>query len=297
MRRRKEDSSALRATILESNNGSPPPASKPTAPNAPTPLAVPPPGVFQSAANASVNKASQSPFQTLVLSFLAGALIGIGGLLMTCVGMQNPALASANPGLAAVAKGAIGLPAGLAMVILTGAELFTGNIFVMFTGFLERKVCLSSLARNWTLSFAGNLAGSVFMACAAAAANTLATGGSAAGAAMALAQAKVAAPFSVLFVRGVLCNWLVCLAVWMAMASNTVSGKILSVLIPITTFVSLGFEHSIANMYLIPQGMLAGAQITAHQFFAGNLLPVTLGNVVGGAIFVALAHFVAYGRK
>ena len=102
--------------------------------------------------------------------------------------------------------------------------------------------------------------------------------------------------FTTLFAKGVLCNWLVCLAVWMAMASNSIPGKLLSIFIPISTFVTLGFEHSVANMFLITQGMLAGADVTTKQFLLGNMLPVTLGNIVGGGVFVAFAYYYAYGR-
>jgi formate/nitrite transporter len=102
--------------------------------------------------------------------------------------------------------------------------------------------------------------------------------------------------FGTLFAKGILCNWLVCLAVWMAMASNTITGKLMGLFIPISTFVALGFEHSVANMFLISQGMLARADITIKQFLLGNMLPVTLGNIVGSAVFVAFAHYYVYGR-
>ena len=102
--------------------------------------------------------------------------------------------------------------------------------------------------------------------------------------------------FGTLFAKGILCNWLVCVAVWMALASNTITGKLMGIFIPISTFVALGFENSVANMCLISQGMLAGSAITIKQFLLGNMLPVTLGNIVGGGLFVAFAHYYVYGR-
>jgi formate/nitrite transporter len=243
----------------------------------------------------SATKAGYSWDKTLVLGFLAGSLIGIGALLCSVVSGSSPALASSNPGLASFVKGAIGLPAGLAMVILTGAELFTGNVFFMLSGLLTKKVNSKDLAKNWFWSFNGNFLGSIFVALLAFMAKTTASEVLTASVAKA-ALAKVSMGFGTLFAKGILCNWLVCLAVWMAMASNTITGKLMGLFIPISTFVALGFEHSVANMFLISQGMLARADITIKQFLLGNMLPVTLGNIVGSAVFVAFAHYYVYGR-
>jgi formate transporter len=258
--------------------------------------ALPPPAVFDAACAASEKKSAQAPATTLTLSFTAGALIGLGAMLMTAVGGSSPALASANPGLSAFLKGAIGLPAGLTMVILTGAELFTGNVFVMTSGLLKGAVDASALARSWALSYVGNFAGSVFMAWLAYTALTAAAPATTA-AAIGIATAKASLPFSAAFAKGVLCNWLVCLAVWGTMATTSVAGKILAIFWPITMFVTLGFEHSVANMFLIPHGMMLGANVTWAQMMTGNIIPVTLGNIVGAAVFVAGAHYIAYGKK
>ena len=204
-------------------------------------------------------------------------------------------MAAANPGLSNLVKGAFGLPFGLSMVILTGAELFTGNVFVMLSGLLSKKVTQAQVMKNWLVSYAGNFAGSVFLAYMAYMAMT-----SAANPAPAIAIATMKAttlPFMVAFVRGVLCNWLVCLAVWGTMATTSVAGKILAIFWPITAFVTMGFEHSIANMFLIPHGMLYGADVSVSQMLMGNILPVTLGNIVGAAAFVAGVHYLAYGRN
>ena len=250
----------------------------------------------QAVANASVMKANQKPGATLALGFSAGALIGIGALLMSCIGAASPALASANPGLCNFLKGAVGLPAGLTLVILTGAELFTGNVMVMLSGLLTKKVELAALIRNWTLSYAGNFIGSVVVAWLAFSANTAAAP-AAANAVVGIATMKASLPFGVAFFKGVLCNWLVCLAVWGTMASTSVAGKILAIFWPISTFVALGFEHSVANMFLIPHGMLMGANVSVAQMMMNNIIPVTLGNVFAAAVFVAGLHYYAYGKK
>jgi formate/nitrite transporter len=255
-----------------------------------------PPAVFDAACAASEKKGAQTPRTTLVMGFAAGALIGIGALLMTCVGGASPTLAMNDPGMSALLKGAIGLPAGLTMVILTGAELFTGNVFVMLSGWLSGRATERQVARSWALSYVGNFVGAVFMAYMACAAMTAATP-AASAAAVGIATAKASLPFAAAFVKGVLCNWLVCLAVWGTMATTSVAGKVLAIFWPITTFVALGFEHSVANMFLIPHGMLLGANVSWAQMMTGNIIPVTLGNIVGAAVFVAGVHWLAYGKK
>jgi len=116
-------------------------------------------------------------------------------------------------------------------------------------------------------------------------------------AARAIALMKVSLPFSTAVARGILCNWLVCLGVWGALSSPSISGKVLAIFWPICAFVTLGFEHCVANMYLIPQGVFAGADITTEQFVFNNLVPVTTGNVIGAAVFVAGIHYTAYRNK
>jgi len=258
--------------------------------------AIPPPIVFNTVLATAEKKAAQDLSTTLVLGFSAGALIGIGALLMSCVGASSPALASANPGLCNFLKGAVGLPAGLTLVILTGAELFTGNVMTMFSGLLAKRIDAGALLRNWLLSYAGNFIGSIVMAYLAFGAKTAAVP-AAKAAVVGIATAKVSLPFGVAVCKGILCNWLVCLAVWGTMASTSVAGKVLAIFWPITAFVTLGFEHSVANMFLIPHGMLNGAQVTVKDMMLNNILPVTLGNVISAVLFVAGLHFWAYGRQ
>ena len=153
------------------------------------------------------------------------------------------------------------------------------------------KATLSNLLKNLGVVYLGNLAGSLFVAYMGAMASTGVAGGAAA-----VATGKVAASFGVAFARGVLCNWLVCMAVWMATSQKELISKAAAVLFPISGFVAMGLDHSVANMFLIPFGMFQGAEISWATMINANLIPVTLGNLVGGAVFVAAAYHSAYGN-
>ena len=227
-------------------------------------------------------------------------MIGIGALpdeLHTAWRLSR-ALASANPGLCNFLKGAVGLPAGLTLVILTGAELFTGNVMVMLSGVLTKKIELAALIKNWVLTEQQReiALGSVVMAYLAFGAATAAAP-AAKAAVIGIATTKASLPFGVAFFKGVLCNWLVSRGLGHDGMSTSVAGKILAIFWPISTFVALGFEHSIANMFLIPHGMLCGAQVSVADMMLNNIIPVTLGNVFAAAVFVAGLHFYAYGRE
>jgi len=231
----------------------------------------------------------------LLLAVAGGAYIALGGLLALSVGGACPGLAAAHPGLAKLLFAVVGLPAGLTMVLVTGAELFTGNVALCGAAALGGKATWAAVARNWVLSYAGNFAGALAVVALVAAAGTL-TGPSAA-AAVALASTKTRLAFWPAFWRGVGCNWLVCLAVWMATASRDFGGKAGAAFIAVPAFVVMGFEHSVANMFFIPMGMVAGAPVGVAALLLRNLLPVTLGNVVGGLVLVAALAWSTHGRK
>jgi formate transporter len=187
--------------------------------------------------------------------------------------------------------GAFGLPFGLIMTLVSGAELFTGNTALVTAAFMEGKVKKEELAKNWIASYLGNFVGSLLLAYLVFKGQTL---GALPGA-VSIATAKCAAPFEVAFVRGILCNWLVCMAVYMASGCKSMAGKMTAVWFPISAFVALGLDHSVANMFIIPLGMLRGADITIAQMFTKNLIPVTLGNIVGGALCVMAPFGVTVG--
>lgn len=256
-------------------------------------VALTPSKVYEAASRAAAAKAAQPLEVTLVLGFSAGALIGMGAALLTSVGASSPELFKDNVGEDNFLKGAVGLPAGLTLVVLTGSELFTSNVFTMLAGVLQGQVKTTAMLRNWVASYVGNFIGSIFLAVLVQQAGILAPPALHNGA-IAVANLKANFTFYEAFCRGIVCNWLVCLAIWCAMCSPSIAGKILGIFWPISMFVALGTEHCVANMYLIPQGMLAGADISVGKFLL-NIIPVTLGNMVGGAVFVAGIGHIAYG--
>ena len=203
--------------------------------------------------------------------------------------------------VARLAKFVAGLifPAGLILVLVAGAELFTGNCLMVMAA-AEGKINLPQLLRSWVVVYVGNLAGGVLVACLISLSGQL--GASALrDFTVKVASNKIALSFGNAFVLGLLCNWLVCLAVWSSFAAKDVAGKIFAVFFPIWLFVASGFEHSVANMYYIPAGIFAsGGEVvglTWSAMFTKNLLPVTLGNIVGGAVFVGMAYLMAYRTK
>ena len=237
-----------------------------------------------------VRKAQLSAIQTLTLGVLAGAFIAFGGMLFTLV-MTDTSLGF---GLARLVGG-IAFSLGLILVVVGGAELFTGNNLIVMA-WADGKVSTAALLRNWILVYIANALGAGGMVVMMLMADGLSIGGGGvATTAVAIADGKLALGFTEALVRGVLCNVLVCLAVWLCFAAHSVSGKILAILFPISAFVALGFEHSVANMYLIPIGMMAGAGFDPMGLI-GNLVPVTLGNVIGGGVLVALVYWLVYLR-
>jgi formate/nitrite transporter len=238
-----------------------------------------------------VRKAKLPALQLWMLGILAGAFIAFGGMFFTLVMTGN----ELGFGLSRW-MGGIAFSLGLILVIIGGAELFTGNNLIVMA-WAEANITTGQLARNWVLVYAANLAGALGSVALVWFSGILGLdGGSVARTAVGIAAAKLELGFVEAFVRGVLCNVLVCLAVWLCFAAHHVSGKILCILFPISAFVALGFEHSIANMYLIPIGMLAAGGTVDFVGFVGNLIPVTLGNIVGGSGFVALTYWVIYLR-
>jgi len=251
--------------------------------------------IAEAACSAACTKAGLSTSKELVLGFLAGAFIGYGGLLAVVVGRGSPTIAASNAGLSKFLFAAV-FPVGLMMVIISGAELFTGNCGVIPTGCLSGKAPWQGLLRNWGYVYLANFAGALFAALFLGYWTGIVHGGDLGAASAAIAESKVSLDWGQAILRGIGCNWLVVLAVWMSMAADDISGKILAIWWPVMAFVALGMEHSIANMFFIPLGMLNGAKVTVGQFLFSNLLPVTIGNIIGGAVFVGLVYWWAYLR-
>ncbi len=256
------------------------------------------------ASSVGVIKAT-SPWMTVfVLGILAGAYIGFGGLLSTTVTFDLAA--KMGTGFTKlVSGGAFSL--GLMLVVIAGAELFTGNN-LMISSVITGKITFSRMLTRWTLVFIANFIGSIILALLFVYSGLWKTGGEALGtAAVNIANNKVNLDFMEALIRGIGCNWLVCLAVWMAMAARQTIGKIFAIFFPIMGFVAIGFEHCIANMYFIPVGIfltswtdisipatLDPASLNWFGFVFRNLLPVTIGNIIGGVVFVGMSYWGAY---
>ncbi|MDR1731477.1 MAG: formate/nitrite transporter family protein [Synergistaceae bacterium] len=255
-------------------------------------------------------KAGLSPIQQLVLGILAGAFIAFAS-----EGSNVAIHTIESVGLGKALAGAL-FATGLMLVVVAGGELFTGNC-LMVIACAEDKISLPSMLRGWVCVYAGNFIGSVLLAFLIHGSGQLDySGGLLGGFTLKLAAYKTSLTFTKAFYLGLLCNWLVCLAVWMASAAGDVTGKLLAIFFPIWLFITSGFEHSVANMYYISAGLMAKgvplyvdqavklgatpesiASLGLKSFFAGNLLPVTLGNIVGGGLFVGLVYYFVYRGK
>eukprot|EP00312_Isochrysidales_sp_CCMP1244_P008230 CAMPEP_0196679268 /NCGR_PEP_ID=MMETSP1090-20130531/6952_1 /TAXON_ID=37098 /ORGANISM="Isochrysis sp, Strain CCMP1244" /LENGTH=296 /DNA_ID=CAMNT_0042017489 /DNA_START=27 /DNA_END=917 /DNA_ORIENTATION=- len=255
-------------------------------------LVATPPDGFEGAVAAGSKKAAMPADKVFRLGVFSGVHIGFGALLMLTVGGACPGLAESNPGLHKLVLGAFGLPFGLMMTLLSGAELFTGNTALVTMALIEGKATTAGLVKSWVSSYAGNLAGSLLLAGLVSAAGVLAGGGAAAAK---VAVAKTSGAFLPTLLKGVLCNWLVCMAVYLASFAKDAAGKMVIIWFIISSFVAMGLEHSVANMFLIPLGILSGADVSWKAFLLKNLLPVTLGNIVGGAVCVGAAFCSVFG--
>jgi formate/nitrite transporter len=253
-----------------------------------------------------VAKATSPWFTVFVLGILAGSYIGFGGLLSTTVTFDMAA--KWGVGFSKILGGAA-FSVGLMLVVIAGAELFTGNN-LMVSSVMMKEITFSAMLKRWGIVFFANFIGSMIIAFVFYFSGLWKTGDGALGAAaVKIAYNKTALSFGEALWRGIGCNWLVCLAVWMALAARQIIGKIFAIFFPIMAFVAIGFEHSVANMYFIPTGILlmSGAGYSNVpgvdpnilgwvNFFWRNLLPVTIGNIIGGGVFVGMSYWGAYLR-
>lgn len=259
-------------------------------------------------------KKANSSFRTLlILGFLGGAFIAFASQAST-MGAFNLLVLPAWYGLGKVVAGLI-FGGGLVFVLMAGTELFTGNVLIT-NAWLCGRVSLYRLLRNWVIVFMANLLGSLCIAWLLSQSGLWHSGANLVGGmTIKLAVGKVTLTFGQALALGILCNWLVCLAVWLSFSTTSTSGKILAIYLPVFMFIVSGFEHSVANMYYIPAGILAAsdpsyvaqatslgvtpdalAQLGWGSFFINNLLPVSLGNIIGGAVFIGMALMYGNGR-
>lgn len=266
--------------------------------------------VARKAEEVGARKARLDLVTLLALAVLAGAFIALGAMFSTTI---LSGAATAPWGMARFVAG-LGFSVGLILVVVGGAELFTGNT-LMVMALASRKIGWPEMLRAWTIVYLGNLVGAVGTAALAVLAGQyLYDGGGVGKVALGIARAKAELPFLQALFLGVLCNVLVCLAVWLSLAARSVADKVLAILLPIAAFVAAGFEHSVANMYFIPLGQmilawapdsfwsmtgLAPADYGPVGFggLVANLVPVTIGNVIGGGVLVGLVYWFVYLRR
>ncbi len=254
-------------------------------------------------AKAGIKKANLTPVNLLLLGFLAGAFIAFGGLLaiMVTAGISAEIWGSMTKFVFA------GLfPLGLILVIIAGAELATGNMMTQPMALLNGNIKVTGLLRNWFLVYIGNFIGSIFVAYFLVYLTGLVSAEPWTSFVVNTANAKISLSWTQAFWRGVGCNWLVGLAIWMSLATDNVSGKIFAIWWPIMGFVAIGFEHSIANTFFIPLGILTGSapgylgpmlEAGWSSFVFNNLIPVTLGNIIGAGLFVSLIYWFTYLKR
>ena len=251
----------------------------------------------------AIGKSKLAPGRCFVLAILAGMFIGCGALFMTLV------KSDANLSFAvASVLGGLCFSLGLICVVVAGAELFTGNN-LMVMGALSKKISWGDLLKNWVIVWIGNFVGSLILVGIVAGANTAGLNGGEVGSTMmTVAAGKISLTPMVIFCRGILCNFLVCLAVWMGFAGKTVIDKIFTCIFPVMAFVAMGFEHCVANMFFLPMGIIAKGMGLAYTGSADisvltwggafyNIGFATLGNIVGGAIIVGCIYWIAYHKK
>ena len=232
-----------------------------------------------------VGKAHLPVMQMFVLAILAGAFIGFGAAAYTAV--MTGADASFGPSRL---LGGLVFSLGLILVIVGGAELFTGNALMIMAA-VERKITLRRMLRSWGIVYLGNFVGAAGLAVVFGFSGLLE--GAMGATATAIPEIKASLLPMEAFIRGALCNTLVCLAIWLTFAARSAASKILGILWPISAFVLLGLEHSVANMYFFHQGWMVGSNVTISDALS-NLVWVTLGNIAGGAGGVALAYRFAF---
>ncbi|AOT71762.1 formate/nitrite transporter family protein [Geosporobacter ferrireducens] len=238
---------------------------------------------------AGIGKSKLSILQMSVLSIFAGAFIAFGAQGAIVI---SQTLASVDAGLAKFAFAAT-FPIGLMMVVICGAELFTGNN-LMTLGVLDGKCSFSCVLKNWITVYLGNFIGSILTVIMIYYSGLMS--GPVVEKAIAIATAKMAIPLGSVIIRGILCNIIVVLAVWMATGAKDVISKLFACWFPVMLFVLSGYEHSIANMYFIPMAKFLGADISWSQMWLNNIIPATIGNLIGGALIVPLFYYLAYLR-
>jgi len=250
--------------------------------------------VVDYAESASCASAAMDAPRFVTRAVLGGAFLGVGGLLATVVAGGAVGLGESDPGLQKLVFGAV-FPLGFIAVVLTGADLFTSDCATFLVSWYRRSLGVVAVLRTWLLSYLGNFVGALVVAGVLGIATGIYVGGADATVFLhEVVAGKLEHSWLETLARGVGANLLVCIAAWQAYSAGDTLGKMAGIWLPVMGFVALGMEHSIANMFFVPAAIMSGLDATWGEFLLGNLLPATIGNVIGGGVFIGLAYAWVY---
>lgn len=265
-------------------------------PPAPTPVTTykTPKHTFLTLVKAGMAKGEMTWYNTFIMAVASGIFIGFGGLFsITVAGGLAPAGALLGPAVPKLIGGAV-FPIALFLIIITGGELFTGNLMLLSVAVMSGKTTFYSLFRNWFIVYIGNFTGCVIMAYFGTFLPSMIDNDPYQVYLQNVVRLKMTLGWGTVFLRGIGANWLVCLAVFLGVASESFEGKIIGMWWPIAAFATIGYEHCIANMYYIMTGLMYGAPFTFGEFLSKNLIPATLGNMIAAIIFMACVYYYVY---
>ncbi|MFR9523579.1 MAG: formate/nitrite transporter family protein [Rikenellaceae bacterium] len=248
-----------------------------------------------------VNKSAivkeSTPLRKLILlGIIGGVYISMGALLSLMIGYGFPGVAATNPAIVKLFMG-ITFPVGLIMIVLAGGELFTGCCAYFVPNVNNGRQHWGVMVKYCTIVWLANFVGALIFGYFIVYLPHLSHYEPTLDGFLSIAQAKTSNPFYVTMLKGIGANWLVCLAMWLGMSSKSVAGKILGIWFPVMTFVAIGYEHSVANMFFLPVAMFEGFDLSLCQLFTANLIPATLGNIIGGGLFVGGVYWYLYDRE
>jgi formate/nitrite transporter len=244
-----------------------------------------------------IKKSKQRIDHMIIKSFLAGVLLSFSGLfLLTVGGGGAPMDQSLGPGIHKMIQAAV-FPIGLILIVITGADLFTGNTMTLVVSTLHRKTTCLNLIISWAISFFGNLAGCLFFQYIFVYYAGLLSNDPYRSFTVKFAEAKGNIEWHQIFLRGIAGNWLVCLALWLGTSARDLNSKIIGIFLPIWLFIAVGYEHSVANMFTVQMGMILGADLSVGKYISCVMIPVTLGNIFGGGFFVGFTYWYLYLAK
>lgn len=249
-----------------------------------------PPQTYQALAEKGEANGNMSALKTLHSSAMGGAYVGMSGLLsLVIAGNLVPGNLTAQ-----IVTFAALFPINLLLVLQSGGQLFTGNTATMSMAYFEGKITLRQVIRNWLLSYCGNIFGCCALAFVASYLGLFQAGTK--DLAMRVVMRKCSSTFGQAVVKGMMCNWLVCMAVWLATSAQDLTSKMVGIWFPISMFIMIGFEHSVANLFILPAGLLAGSPLSVGDVLLKNLLPVTIGNALAGVIIIGAGFSFAFGK-